>query len=164
MLRQLLLIGLFAACSKASTSLDSGDTTADTNPIGEDSAQDSDTARDTSPPESNAPVILSCDAYCELHQTGENYWKWVVDCGVTDPDGVKNIWNGTSDVSQNGNVVANYLVACNTEGSEAVCTTGFREEVDGILCSQASSYSFSVAISDWDGNQSKPFTVIGRQL
>lgn len=119
-----------------------------------------DTARDTAPPKSMAPTIQSCDAYCEWHDIGETYWKWTVGCTVTDPDGLDNIWNGATTVLRGNTQVANYLVACNTSG---LCTTGFREETDNILCSQANSYKFVVKISDWDGHESLPYEVVGRQ-
>jgi hypothetical protein len=163
MLQKLLFVGLIAACSKAEVTVDSGTTATDSAATESDTAPDADTARDTSPPESNAPEIRTCDASCSLHETGENYWQWVLDCRVTDPDGVKNIWNGSTVVTQNNNAITEYRIACNTDASEAICTTSFAEKLDNILCSQASSYSFAVTIQDWDKNNSKPFTVIGRQ-
>ena len=120
----------------------------------------SDTPRDTAPPKSMAPKIENCDAYCEWHDIGDTYWKWTLGCNVTDPDGLENIWNGTTTVSRGNTALADYLVACNTSG---LCTTGFREDTDNILCSQANSYKFVVKISDWDGHESLPYEVVGRQ-
>ena len=157
-LSALLTLVLLSACSKEDTappeetgSSDSGETPTDT-------ARD--IARDTAPPKSMAPTIQSCDAYCEWHDIGDTYWKWTVGCDVTDPDGLENIWNGATTVLRGNTQVANYLVACNTTG---LCTTGFREDTDNILCSQANTYKFIVKISDWDGHESLPYEVVGRQ-
>jgi len=150
---------LLSACSSKDTATpvetgipDSGDENSE--------LPQTDTARDTAPPKSMAPSIQSCDAYCEWHDIGDTYWKWTVGCSVTDPDGLENIWNGSTTVSRSNNPVADYLVACNTAG---LCTTGFREETNNILCSQANSYKFVVKITDWDGHESLPYEVVGRQ-
>ena len=152
----LLLLG---ACSSKGTSIavDTGES--DTNAKDTQDTQE-DTARDTAPPKSMAPVIQTCDAYCEWHDIGDTYWKWTIGCNVTDPDGLENIWNGTSKVLRNGTPVADYIVACNQTG---LCTTGFPEDRDNILCNDANSYKFIVKISDWDGNESLPYDVVGRQ-
>ena len=158
----LLLSGLLWGCSsKDSVSVDSGSNT-DTQPedTQEDTDTDTDTARDTAPPDAHSPHILSCDAYCEWHDIGDTYWKWTLACNVTDPEGLENIWNGKTTVGRGGQQITEYLVACNTGG---LCTTGFREETDGILCSQATQYNFAVTVNDWDGNTSKPYLVTGRQ-
>ena len=150
---------LLSACSSKDTTepTDTGESDSDSQDT-QDTKED--TARDTAPPKSMAPVIQSCDAYCEWHDIGDTYWKWTVGCNVTDPDGLENIWNGTSKILRGGTLVTDYLVACNTTG---LCTTGFREDTDNILCSQANSYKFIVKISDWDGNESLPYEVVGRQ-
>ncbi|MEC7242584.1 MAG: hypothetical protein VXW32_15225 [Myxococcota bacterium] len=155
-----VLLPLFLlACSKQDTTepTETGTFDSDTS----DSADtEPDTERDTAPPKSMAPKIQSCDAYCEWHDIGDTYWKWTVGCNVTDPDGLENIWNGATTVSRGNTAVADYLVACNTSG---LCTTGFREDTDNILCSQANSYKFVVKITDWDGHESLPYEVVGRQ-
>ena len=158
-----ILIFLFApACSKSdeNTTDTGGNIDTDDTEDTEDTDSSADSGQDTAPPDNFAPHIVSCDAYCEWHDVGDTYWKWTLACNVTDPDGLENIWNGNTVINKNGNQAAEYLVACNTEG---LCTTGFREETDSILCNQASSYSFVTRISDWDGNTSKPNTVNGRQ-
>jgi hypothetical protein len=162
-MRLAILIPLLVlGCSKSdSNSADTGeDTDTDTEDTQDTDTSGTDTGVDTAPPDNKAPKILSCDAYCEWHDIGDTYWKWTLGCNVTDPDGLKNIWNGNTSVKKNGNFVVEYLVACNTGG---LCTTGFREDTDNILCSQASTYTFVTRISDWDGNTSKPNTVTGRQ-
>ncbi|MEE2751039.1 MAG: hypothetical protein VX519_06395 [Myxococcota bacterium] len=122
-----------------------------------------DSGLDTSAPtvDGNAPVIQSCDAWCEEHTTGDTYWKWTLDCQVTDPDGLTNIWNGRFDVLRNNNLVDDGLVACET--GTGICTTSFREDTDNILCAQATTYNFVAWIKDWDQHESAPYSVQGRQ-
>jgi hypothetical protein len=162
-MRPLLTLSLLIlACSSADTK-DSKVDTQDSDSASDtdsDTDTDTDTARDTAPPDNFSPRIVSCDATCEYHDVGDTYWKWVLGCNVNDPDGLENIWNGNTVLHKNGSKVAEYLVACNTQG---LCTTGFREDTDNILCSQATSYEFTTRIKDWDGNTSKPNKVNGRQ-
>lgn len=163
-MRLIFLLPLLSlACSKSKgDQTDTGpipDTDRDTNDTkhtGDTSANDTDTA----PPDNFSPRIVSCDATCEFHDVGDTYWKWSLGCNVNDPDGLDNIWNGSSIVSLGSTQITEYLVACNTQG---LCTTGFREDTDNILCSQAASYQFVTRIKDWEGNTSKPNIVNGRQ-
>lgn len=161
-MRTILIVSLsvMSGCSEKDTTPPNDTSLLDTNPADPEDTSDEVGQQDTAPPESHAPKIQTCDAYCEWHDVGDTYWKWTLGCNVTDPEGLENIWNGTTAIAKNGTPVADYLVACNTSG---ICTTGFREETDNILCSQANSYNFTVKITDWDGNESKPYLVTGRQ-
>jgi hypothetical protein len=166
MQRLILFPAFLFACSNAGTKdSDSPDDTQSADTSSEDTDTDTedtdtDTGTDTAPPDNFSPRILSCDATCEYHDVGDTYWKWSMGCNVNDPDGLENIWNGNTIVNRGGTKAAEYLVACNTQG---LCTTGFREDTDNILCSQATSYEFVTRIKDWDGNTSKPNRVNGRQ-
>jgi len=157
-----LLIGLLWGCTsyekESVITVDTGIQTTDT-----DTSEPIDSGLDTSAPtvDGNAPVIQNCDAWCEHHTTGDTYWKWTLDCQVTDPDGLENIWNGRFNVLRNNNVVDDGLVACET--GTGTCTTSFREDTDNILCAQATTYDFIAWIKDWDQHESAPYSVQGRQ-
>lgn len=164
-MRCIFLLSLLAVgCSKDQDTLKDTSQPGPVDTANKDTNSDSDTEDsgpiDTAPPVTNAPVIQTCDAYCEWHDIGDTYWQWTVACTVEDPDGLENIWNGNAIVRQNNNTIVEYLVACDTVGN---CRTGFREETNNILCSQAPTYTFVMRVSDWDGNNSKPFSVKGRQ-
>lgn len=136
-------------------------TPSDTNPT-DDSATTDDTSTDDTGEEvsDDAPKITTCDAFCYLHETGDTFYNWRVECNVDDAQGVSNVWNGTVDIAKGSDPVANDLMACDATG---YCSGTFREDLYGILCSDASSYDFLIKIQDWDQNWSKPYKVAGRQ-
>ncbi len=123
-------------------------------------ADDSQDTDDTDAPNPDAPVIRSCDAYCWLHTTGEERYEWLLECDVTDPQGLEDIWNGRFDALFKGNVIMDDLVACNTSG---YCSSAFSENSADVRCEQAGDYSFRVFVSDWSGNESQPLEVVGRK-
>ena len=156
------LFVLFSCSPKDEVEEETGGDTSSGEETGE-TGDTEDTGADTSAPQpdGHAPAIQSCDAWCELHQVGEEYYGWNLECQVTDPEGLENIWNGRTTVIRGGNQVTDYLVAC--AAGTGTCTTAFREDEYNVTCSQASSYLFKVWVSDWNGNESAPFTVTGRQ-
>jgi hypothetical protein len=123
----------------------------------------SDTDTDSIEVDPSAPVIGSCDAWCYYHTTGEQFYEWTIDCAVTDPEGPKNIWNGRWACTSGDCAEQSGLVACTT--STGKCNTSFQESqvTPTILCEQAANYTFSVWVSDWDGHESRPYQVTGRQ-
>jgi len=158
----LVFLFLVACSDKGVAPADTGSgPTDDTEAV--DSADTNDTSLDTSAPtiDGDAPVIQSCDAWCEHHTTGDEYWKWTFSCQATDPDGLDNIWNGRNAVLRNGTNLVEGLMAC--EPGTGHCTTSFREETHGILCAQASTYTFVAWIQDWDQHESAAFSATGRQ-
>ena len=126
-----------------------------------DTATPTDT--DTFVADPDAPVINSCDAYCWYHTTGEQFYEWVVECSVTDPDGYKDIWNGRWGCTGGSCQDQSGLVACTA--TDGTCSTSFKESqiTPTIFCEQASSYTFTVWVSDWQGHESKGYKVTGRQ-
>ena len=122
-----------------------------------------DTETDTFEPDPSAPTVASCDAWCYRHKIGHKFYEWNIDCTVTDPDGAKNIWNGRWACTSGGCSDQSGLVAC-TKNTGA-CNTSFKETqvTPPILCQQASSYTFTIWVSDWDGLESKGYKVTGRQ-
>lgn len=134
----------------------SGDETGDSGDSGGgdsgDSGQDSDPER---------PWILSADAYCYHHEVGEEFWNWSASCTADDPQGRDSLSRaGQLGVTEGGTEIARYTLSCNPD--DGVCSTTFREDADGVLCSRASSYTLSFVVEDEDGNLSEPVEVTGR--
>ena len=161
-MRTLWLLTLLSCSGKETVQEETGTDTSSSEDTQIEETGD-ETGLDTSAPlpEGHAPVITACDAWCELHQVGEEYYKWNLECQVTDEEGLDNIWNGRTTILRGGNNVADYLLAC--AAGTGTCTTAFREDEYNVTCSQASSYVFKVWVSDWNGNESLPFSTTGRQ-
>ena len=155
----MLLIPLLLACTEPAATDDSEAVATDDSQASGDS-QDTQDTEDTDPGNPDAPVIQSCDAYCWLHTTGEERYEWLVECDVSDPQGLEDIWNGRFEALFNGNVIQEELVACDTQG---YCSSAFSEITADVRCEQASDYTFRVFVSDWSGNESKPYEVVGRK-
>ena len=128
-----------------------------------DSGATTDTDTDTFQADPSAPVVTTCDAYCWYHTTGDQFYEWAIDCSVTDPEGAKNIWNGRWACTGGDCQDQSGLIACTTSSGQ--CNTSFKETqvTPNILCEQASSYTFSVWVSDWDSHESAPYEITGRQ-
>lgn len=107
----------------------------------------------------DAPTLTTCDAWCYLHETGDQNYIWKVECSADDPQGVDTIGNGRLEIQQDQVTFATDLVACDTSG---FCSTQFGEPTHGTYCDQATSYTFVVFVSDVDENESRPYVVQGR--
>jgi len=156
---------LLLACVTPASDYAASDSAAsdDTSSTGDDtsSAADSGDSQDTDPQtDPNAPVISSCDAYCYLHQTGDQNYQWKIECSVDDPDGMDNVWNGRFDILFGTSTIADDKIACDDAG---YCSGSFGETTHEVYCEQADSYEFVIFISDWDENESKPYRVTGRR-
>lgn len=125
---------------------------ADDSPLSDDSPVDS------PDPTGSAPTVTDCDAFCWQHQTGDTFYQWLVECHATDPEGLEDIANGRMEIYQGSTQQGSTLVACDRAG---FCTSSFRETDFGVLCSSASSYTFSVWISDMEGHESTPLVTTG---
>jgi hypothetical protein len=153
----MLLISAILACAPV-TSDDSVPPEQDSEASDDSQADSEDTDSDVGNPD--APVIQTCDAYCWLHTTGEERYEWLLECDVTDPQGLEDVWNGRFEALFKGNVIMEELVACDAQG---YCSSAFSEVTADVRCEQASDYSFRVFVSDWSGNESQPFEVVGRK-
>ena len=158
------MLFLLLACSDKEPAVDDTSASTDDTSASADDTSTDDTDDDTGGGQLNdnldAPVISTCDAFCYLHQTGDQYYNWRVECSATDPQGLENIWNGEVIVAQGQNEVRTDLVACDATG---FCSATFDEPSTGVMCAQATSYDFIVKVQDWDQNWSKPVKVTGRQ-
>ncbi len=145
------------------------DPACDTGPGEADADTDADTDTDTDADgdtDQDAPWVLSADAYCYYHETGDTYWQWEANCNFDDPQGMDTIATYHEDdrvavFSSSGAEVASYQLVCTTEGG---CYGSFRAEEDGIGCETASSWTFSFTVADEDDNVSQPYEVQGRAL
>lgn len=151
---------LVLACGEKEP-VDTSTGTDDSAVVADDTGATDDTGADTGEvTEPDAPVIQSCDAFCYLHETGEQFYNWRVECSVTDPQGVDNVWNGEVIVAQGQTTAHSDLVACDATG---FCSASFTQDNSAVQCAQASSYDFLVKVQDWDQNWSAPMKVQGRQ-
>ncbi|MFH1469057.1 MAG: hypothetical protein ABIO70_32015 [Pseudomonadota bacterium] len=159
-LLNLLAFGLIAgliACKDDDTSDPD-----DTNPEG-DADTDADGDGDADP---DAPWIEEADAYCYLHETGDQFYLWEVNCTADDPQGSDTIksFDATNSVvtvlNDGGTTVATYALVCTDEGA---CVGSFKETDDGVSCASATSYTIRFQVVDEDDNVSAPYDVQGRQ-
>ncbi|MCP4809932.1 MAG: hypothetical protein GY913_10395 [Proteobacteria bacterium] len=150
---------LLLACTPApSGDTDSSVTSSDSDDGSSDSAPDSDTGSGEGI-HPDAPVVRTCDAWCYLHETGDQNYIWKVECAADDPQGLDTIGNGRLEIQQNQQTFATDLVACDGAG---FCSTQFGEPTHDVWCDQAPSYTFLVYISDVDEHESAPYVVKGR--
>jgi hypothetical protein len=104
---------------------------------------------------------LTADIWCYEHSTGAIRYIWSMTATFKDPQGEPTIqalheglkaWQGSG-------LLGTYAVVCSEAGS---CTASFEEVENNVLCSDASSYRFTLEIIDEDGNTSAPFEMTGR--
>lgn len=158
------LLTLLLACSaapadKAPADDTAGDTSHDTSGETGESGDSVETGETASP---DRPVLLTVDAFCYEHTTGETFWNWEAHCTATDPQGTDTLERGgTLTVLTGGAPVATYTLAVNPDTGE--CTGSFREDADGVLCSAAASYTFRFVVEDEDDHLSDPMEVAGRR-
>ena len=135
------------------------DSPTDSTPSGDSDPQNQDSG-DTDDVSPDAPRLETCDAWCYLHQTGEENWVWRLECTASDPQGVETTANGRVEIQQDQATFAEDLVACDSSG---FCSTQFGEPTHDVWCDQASSYTFLVFVSDVDEHESAPYVVKGRK-
>lgn len=145
----------------ASGSTDGADGGADgADGAGDGSADGTDGAGGTDPDD---PVVVSADAWCYQHSTGDTAWLWVVSATFNDPQGLDTInplFEDGVTVLQGGSTVARYGMTCTDAGA---CSASFNEAADGVSCASATTYTLEVRVVDEDGNWSAPLALTGRQ-
>jgi len=160
----LLTFGLVLSLTACKNDGDDTGPNDDTNPEGDaDTDSDADGDGDADP---DAPWIEAADAYCYLHETGDQYYQWEVNCTADDPQGADTLksfdaaLNIVSILNDGGTEIATYALVCTDEG---MCVGSFKEADDGVSCASASSYTARFQVADEDDNISAPFDVQGRQ-
>lgn len=119
---------------------------------------DADTDADTDV-DMESPVLSSAEAWCYFHETGEQFYNWYTACTATDPQDTDTLEGGELLVSRDGETVVERRLACNRD--TGVCSTSFREDQEGVICTEASAYRFAFVVVDEDGNESDPMEVSG---
>ena len=107
--------------------------------------------------------MLTGDAWCYQHSTGDTAWLWVVEATFNDPQGLDTInpfFDDGITVLQGGSPVATYSLTCTDAGA---CSGSFNESADGVSCASATAYTLEVRVVDEDENWSAPLSLTGRQ-
>ncbi len=163
-MRSLALLLLLApmACDeiKEDTGVDTAEGDTDT-----DGDTDADGDGDTD--SDSAPTVEEADAYCLYNDSSTQYYYWIVTCSADDPQGADTLaafgdeWEHLVTVyGEGGGEVASYPLICDGDGD---CTGTFEEGDDSVICTSATSYTFSFVVYDQDGNGSEAFEVVGRE-
>ena len=133
-------------------------TTGDDTGSGDDTGDSGDSGND-----GVSPTIESADAWCYQHTVGDKFYQWIAVAEADDPQGVDTLESLAMEgvtVLQGDAVVAIYPLTCDQAGS---CLTTWKENDDGISCSNATSYTIQIVVQDEDGNTSNVAEVTGRQ-
>ncbi len=108
------------------------------------------------------PVIESADAWCYLHQTGDERLIWSATATATDPQGVETLTlmttNGIS-IFEDGETVDSQALVCEADG---LCTASWASDATLVDCQQPESYTLVFTVLDEDAKRSAPFEVVGR--
>lgn len=159
------------ACGSGSGTLgpgsDTGAAEADADADGDadadaDADGDSDTDTDADP---DRPVILDADAWCYLHDEGEDdeVQIWQVSLQASDPQGdssIESIQPEGVTVLSGDTALATYDMVCT---DNAVCVGSWSATEDNIGCITPEDYTVRMVIVDDDGNSSEPAEVEGRK-
>lgn len=101
-----------------------------------------------------SPEVTDADAYCYLHDTGDQFYNWSLSATYDDPQGLDNVPRSFHmvEIYKGGNLVTDAeLMSCNTDSGS--CIGSFNADVLGIPCpGSAEEYVFKIIIEDYDGN------------
>ena len=127
-----------------------------------DADGDSDTDADADP---ERPVILEADAWCYLHDEGEDdeVHIWQVALQASDPQGdssLESLLPEAITVSSGGAEIATYDMVCT---DNAACVGSWNAQEDGIGCTSPEDYTVEMVVWDRDGNVSEPVEREGRR-
>jgi len=147
---------LFFACSCRNSVLDSC----------ECEESDVDTDSDTDVGGDSSPWVESASAVCHFESSEGGYFQWETACLADDPQGAATLREYSPAnsfvmvIDSSSTIVAGYALVCFETGR---CTTSFKETDDGVLCSDAATYTFRFQVADEHGNISAPYEVAGTQ-
>ena len=112
---------------------------------------------------SDPPTMTAADAYCYQHETGDQFWSWVVSGQADDPQGIDTLEAIVPEgvvVRVDGTERARLPFACSDTGA---CSASFGETEAGATCADAARTTFELTALDEDGNRSDPAVATGRQ-
>lgn len=104
-----------------------------------------------------APEVLEADVWC---YDGSTWAASVTFLDVQGADTVESIVEDGIVASQDSADLGAYSLVC---GGDGRCSGSWDASTDGILCEQATTYTFTIRVPDTDGHWSEPFVVTGRQ-
>lgn len=135
---------------------------------GGDGGGGTDSATDTAQGQvGSPPTVQGASALCYLNDSDVSYYFWLASATADDPDGLDTLaglgspYESTVTVLQGGSPIADYPLVCHTKTGE--CSTSFNEDDHGVICTDASSYTFRFVVYDEDGNASAPIEAQGQQ-
>jgi hypothetical protein len=99
----------------------------------------------------DGPVLTGCEAVCEFHSTGDQFYIWSMGCDVTDPQGEATIQAfGELLVLQGTLEVASSVLAC----GDGRCSGGFKEDALDVVifCDDPTQWNFTFVALDLEGH------------
>lgn len=112
--------------------------------------------------DTESPRLLTGDAWCYPHTTGEPDHVWQITAQGDDPQGAVSLepWFDGVTVVQAGSVVVTWTMTCDDDGA---CFASFTDTQAGTRCTSAGSYTVRVQVLDEDGNWSEALELAPRQ-
>lgn len=107
---------------------------------------------DSAAPDPEAPIVTGVEAYCYLHDVGDQFYQWLFGGVVDDPQGVETL-EGFADLEiyRGGGVIEDLegLIVVSDDGA---MVGSFKETTYSISCGSASEYTFRFIAYDTDGH------------
>lgn len=130
------IVSLFACGEKDNTDDTSGDTGTEVVPDGV------------------SPQLSNGDAYCYLHDTGDQFYMWTFGVDYSDPQGVGDIPRSGHDIDflQDGNVIKSATGMLTCDNTAGWCVGSFKEADYDIPCASAEDWTVRFTIYDYEGN------------
>lgn len=118
----------------------------------DDTAGDSGDTEDI--PDGVSPQLSNGDAYCYLHNTGEEFYQWAFSVDYTDPQGSTDVPRTGHDVDflREGNVVKSATGVLICDNDQGWCIASFKEADYDIPCASAEDWTVRFTIYDYEGN------------
>jgi hypothetical protein len=158
------LTAISMALALGACNSDKGVVIDDTGEITDSGASDGGDGGDGGSGDTQSPTILSVDAWCYLHSTGDKAYFWTTKVEAADPQGTETLErfvpDGISVALTGGAELATYALVCDDSGD---CQGSWNQNQDGISCENATNYTVSFTAMDEDGNLSAPVSVAGRR-
>lgn len=129
-------LSLFTACKGGRlTTDDSGDTEDDSGNVSDEFS----------------PTVSNPDVYCHLHDTGDQFYEWIITANADDPQGIDTleVW-AQLEISRGGGVVNEQQLVVDRNSGDVIGS--FNADAAGVNCSSAAEYVFRITVTDEDGN------------
>lgn len=107
---------------------------------------------DSAAPSPEAPLVTGVEAYCYLHDVGDQFYQWIFGGVVDDPQGVETLESFADLHIYRGGGVIEELEGLLVVSDDGQLVGSFKEETYGISCGSASEYTFRFIAYDVDGH------------